>query len=60
MERMRLLREGKKKKGTDKNRLRVVPRRNVTPISASSLPDRENPLLPFRVAEWKLEATATI
>lgn len=48
---MRLLREGKKKKGTDKNRPCVAPSRNVTPMSASSLPDRENPSLSFRVAD---------
>lgn len=48
---MRLLREGKKKKGTDKNRPCVAPSRNVTPVSASSLPDRENPSLSFRVAD---------
>lgn len=54
MERVRLLREGRKKKGTDKNRPRVVPSRIVTPISASPLPDRESPLLSFHVAEcWK-------
>lgn len=48
---MRLLREGKKKKGTDKNRPCVAPSRIVTPMSASSLPDRENPSLSFRVAD---------
>lgn len=48
---MRLLREGKKKKGTDKNRPCAAPSRNVTPVSASSLPDRENPSLSFRVAD---------
>lgn len=48
---MRLLREGKKKKGTDKNRPCVAPSRIVTPVSASSLPDRENPSLSFRVAD---------
>lgn len=48
---MRLLREGKKKKGTDKNRPCAAPSRNVTPVSASSLPDRENPSLSFRAAD---------
>lgn len=48
---MRLLREGKKKKGTDKNRPCAAPSQNVTPVSASSLPDRENPSLSFRVAD---------
>lgn len=48
---MRLLREGKKKKGTDKNRPCAAPSRNVTPVSASSLPDRGNPSLSFRVAD---------
>lgn len=48
---MRLLREGKKKKGTDKNRPCVAPSRIVTPVSASSLPDRGNPSLSFRVAD---------
>lgn len=50
-ERVRLLREGKKKKGTDKNRPCAAPSRNMTPMSASSLPDRENPSLSFRVAD---------